>query len=177
MFAVGGRPLGLRFNDFSILQPQNQTFAINATIWDEALDAAATADVLVDDWECDAMLNNGNFSGTTQVSLSPGDGLVAFNDLLIEDMSLNNIMTIECFGNNTSSLVKATSQLFHIYDAPTTGLMTQLTTEFSYKGRIGDVQSILDAFNSNMGSLTCSGCGGKNQIFFTRNLKSKLKLF
>jgi len=160
MFAVGGRPLGLRFNDFSILQPQNQTFAINATIWDEALDAAATADVLVDDWECDAMLNNGNFSGTTQVSLSPGDGLVAFNDLLIEDMSLNNIMTIECFGNNTSSLVKATSQLFHIYDAPTTGLMTQLTTEFSYKGRIGDVQSILDAFNSNMGSLTCSGCGG-----------------
>ena len=73
MFAVGGRPLGLRFNEFSILQPQNTSFAINATIWDEALDQAAGADVLVDDWECEATFNNGNFSGTTQVSLSPGE--------------------------------------------------------------------------------------------------------
>ena len=73
MFAVGGRPLGLRFNEFNILQPQNTSFAINATIWDEALDQAAAADVLVDDWECEATFNNGNFSGTSQVSLSPGE--------------------------------------------------------------------------------------------------------
>ena len=72
MFAVGGRPLGLRFNEFSILQPMNTSFAINATIWDEALDQAAAPEVLVDDWECEATFNNGNFSGTTQVTLSPG---------------------------------------------------------------------------------------------------------
>merc|ERR1712193_554624 len=100
MFAVGGRPLGLRFNDFSILQPMNTSFAINATVWDEALDMAASESVLVDDWECSATFNNGNFSGTAEVTVAPGDGLVAFDDLVIEDMSLNNIMTIECFGQH-----------------------------------------------------------------------------
>merc|ERR1712117_755295 len=62
MFAVGGRPLGLRFNEFSILQPQNTSFSINATIWDEALDQAAAASVLLDDWECEAPFNKGKFS-------------------------------------------------------------------------------------------------------------------
>ena len=72
MFAVGGRPLGLKFNDFSILQPQNTSFEITASIWDEALDQAASEGVLVDDWDCDATLNNGNFSGTTNIQLGPG---------------------------------------------------------------------------------------------------------
>ena len=80
MFAVAGRPLGLRFNDFSILQPQNQSFSINASIWDEALDLAAAEDVLVDDWECDATFNNGNFSGTSQVTLVPGK--ICFTSLM-----------------------------------------------------------------------------------------------
>ena len=74
-------------------------------------------------------------------------------------------MTIECFGNNTSTTIKATSQLFHIYDAPTTGLLTQLTTVFSYNGAIGEIQPILDAFNSNMGTIECRGCGSKKKYF------------
>ena len=71
-FSVGGRPLGLRINPFSILQPQNTTFAVNASIWDEALDQEAAAEVLVDDFECSATFNNGNFSGTTTVTVSAG---------------------------------------------------------------------------------------------------------
>ena len=99
---------------------------------------------------------------STLIYVFSGDGLVAFDDLVIEDMSLNNIMTIECFGNNTSTTISATSQLFHIYDAPTTGLLTMVNTNFSYKGQIGVVQSVLDAFTSDMGTLTCTGCpGGK----------------
>jgi len=162
MFSVAGRPLGLRFNDFNILQPQNQSFSINASIWDEALDQEADWYVLLEGagnyWECTATLNNGNFSGTTEVSLVPGEGLVAFDDLIIEEMSLNNIMTIECFGNNTSTTVMATSQLFHIYDAPTTGLLTQINTDFTYNGKISIIQPILDAFSSSMGTIECTGC-------------------
>jgi len=162
MFSVAGRPLGLRFNDFNILQPQNQSFSINASIWDEALDQEADWYVLLEGvgnyWECTATLNNGNFSGTTEVSLVPGEGLVAFDDLIIEEMSLNNIMTIECFGNNTSTTVMATSELFHIYDAPTTGLLTQINTDFTYNGKISIIQPILDAFSSSMGTIECTGC-------------------
>jgi len=160
MFSVGGRPLGLRFNDFNILQPQNMSFSINASIWDEALDQAATASVLLDDWECTATFNNGNFSGTSVSTVAPGDGLVVFDDLIVEEMSLNNIMTIECFGNNTSSTISDTSVMFHIYDAPTTGLLTQVDTSFSYKGKISVVQDIISSFNSNMGTISCVGCPG-----------------
>merc|ERR1712079_435451 len=54
VFSVGGRPLGLKFNYFNILQPQNTSFSVNASIWDLALDQEATADVIVDDFECTA---------------------------------------------------------------------------------------------------------------------------
>ena len=109
------------------------------------------------------------------INSSAGEGLVTFDDLIIEEMSLNNVMTIECFGNNTSTTIKATSQLFHIYDAPTTGLLTQLTTVFSYKGAIGEIQPILDAFNSNMGTIECKGCGSK-KISFHKNQKFSFKI-
>ena len=160
MFAVGGRPLGLRFNEFNILQPQNTSFAINATIWDEALDQAADASVLLDDWECEATFNNGNFSGTSVSTVAPGDGLVLFDDLIVEEMSLNNVMTIECFGNQSSTTISDTSVMFHIYDAPTTGLLTQVDTSFVYKGKVSVVEDIIASFESTMGTLTCVGCPG-----------------
>merc|ERR1711936_1013907 len=110
--------------------------------------------------ECTATFNNGNFSGTSVSTVAPGDGLVVFDDLIVEEMSLNNIMTIECFGNNTSSTISDTSVMFHIYDAPTTGLLTQVDTSFSYKGKISVVQAIIDSFDSNMGTISCVGCPG-----------------
>ena len=77
-------------------------------------------------------------------------------------MSLNNVMTIECFADATSKTISDTSVMFHISDAPTTGLLTQVDTTFSYKGKISVVEDILGSFNSNMGTLTCTGCpGGK----------------
>ena len=72
IFSVGGRPLGLRINPFGILKPQNTSFAVNASIWDEALDQEAAAEVLVDVFECSATFNNGNFSGTTTITVPSG---------------------------------------------------------------------------------------------------------
>merc|ERR1719412_3079073 len=158
IFSVGGRPLGLKINPFNILQAQNISFAVNASIWDMALDQEATSDVLVDDFECSASFNNGNFSGTTTVTVSAGDSLVVFDDLLIEEMVLNNKMTIDCFGNSTSTTLLATSDMFHVYDAPTTGLQTKVTTDFSYKGQLGNVLSLINVFDSSMGSISCTGC-------------------
>jgi len=172
MFAVGGRPLGLRFNDFSILQPKNASFSVNATIWDEALDQPADWYVLIDEtWECSATFNNGNFSGTSEISVGQADNMVAFDDLIIEEMSLNNVMTIECFGNFSSTTVSATSQLFHVYDAPTTGLMTEINTSFSYKGSLEYIQPILTAFNDNLGTMSCTGCPGTRKKRSAENIE------
>ena len=94
------------------------------------------------------------------------DNMVAFDDLIIEEMSLNNVMTIECFGNFSSTTVSATSQLFHVYDAPTTGLMTEINTSFSYKGSLEYIQPILTAFNDNLGTMSCTGCPGGFKSFY-----------
>ena len=90
--------------------------------------------------------------------LFSGESLVVFDDLLIAEMSLNNRLTIDCFGNNTSTGLLATSELFHVYDAPTTGLKTEVETLFSYKGKLENVLSLIDAFDSSMGTISCTGC-------------------
>ena len=84
--------------------------------------------------------------------------MVAFNDLSIGSISLNNIMTIECFGNNTSTSVKATSQLFHVYDAPTTGLLNEISNTFTYKGKMEYIMPVLLALDNTEGTITCTGC-------------------
>lgn len=90
--------------------------------------------------------------------LSSGESLVVFDDLLIAEMSLNNRLTIDCFGNNTSTGLLATSELFHVYDAPTTGLQTVVSTSFSYTGSLGNVLDLIEAFEPSMGTISCDGC-------------------
>lgn len=94
-----------------------------------------------------------------------GEGFVAFDDLSVESISLNNIMTIECFGNNTSTSVKATSQLFHVYDAPTTGLLNEISNTFHYKGKMEYIMPVLLAYDNNMGTISCNGCPAGTVIF------------
>ena len=74
-FEVGPRPLGLRFYEEFQLQKENTTFDVYATIWDEALDAAASKSVLATfNWDCSIYLSagQGNLTGMTNVTVSPG---------------------------------------------------------------------------------------------------------
>ena len=89
-------------------------------------------------------------------------------------------MTIECVGTTTTLL--ATSDLFHVFEAspvttvppvtpvtpsytsstspscPATGLKTQINTFFTYKGKIETVQTLIEGFDSSMGSMSCLNC-------------------
>jgi hypothetical protein len=74
VFNVAGRPLGLKFDSASILIPQNETFTVSASVWDEALDQAAGPDVLASiGWDCYASLMSGNLSGTTNITVPAGN--------------------------------------------------------------------------------------------------------
>ena len=67
-------------------------------------------------------------------------------------------MTIDCFGNNTSTEVKATSGIFHIFDYPTTGLRVSQETTLKYAGKAEAVEAIIAGFDKDMGTMTCTGC-------------------
>ena len=74
MFNVAGRPLGLKFDSAQILIPQNESFTVSASVWDEALDEAASGDVLTTTaWDCYAYLMSGNLSGTTNITVPMGN--------------------------------------------------------------------------------------------------------
>ena len=75
-------------------------------------------------------------------------------------------MTIDCFGNNTSTEVIATSGIFHIFDYPTTGLRVRVDTVLKYEGKAEAVEAIIAGFDTDMGTMTCSGCraAGETQI-------------
>ena len=83
-------------------------------------------------------------------------------------------MTIDCFGNNTSTEVKATSDIFHIFDYPSTGLRVSVNNYLKYNGKASAVEAIIAGFDKDMGTLTCTGCraaGGAKYFMKTDSLK------
>merc|ERR1719483_1010979 len=158
MFNVEGRPLGLRFDSASVLIPQNETFTVSASIWDEALDAAATPDVLSDiTWDCYASLLSGILTGTTNISVTESASVV-FDDLLVEEPGTNYDIKIECTSSGTNETISVLSPPFFVHDFPQTGMLRQTITTFGFKGSLKKVANILDAFEGSMGSVTCKGC-------------------
>ena len=88
-------------------------------------------------------------------------------------------MTIDCFGNNTSTEVKATSDIFHIFDYPSTGLRVSVNNYLKYNGKASAVEAIIAGFDKDMGTLTCTGCraaGGAKYFMKTDSLKLFFKV-
>jgi len=158
-FNVGGRPLGLKYDMPSILIPQNESFTLSASVWDEALDQAATSDVLaMFGWDCSASLTNGNLTGTTNISVSMGDGVVTFDDLIVEEAGIDYTIMVECENTYNNETISATTPPFFVHDYPDVGLLRQTTTTFGFKGPLNKVAKILQAFEGTMGSASCKGC-------------------
>jgi len=158
-FSVGGRPLGLKLQPFSVLIPQNSSFSVSASVWDEALDQAADAAVLAGiDWDCYAYLTNGNISGTQNISVATGSGVVMFDDLLVEEVGMDLLLMAQCESSVDRSIISATSPPFYVHNFPSTGLMRQTVTTFDFSGPLGKVSSILAGFEGSMGTATCNGC-------------------
>merc|ERR1711915_975135 len=158
-FNVGGRPLGFKFDSPSLLVAQNESFTLAASIWDKALDEAASSDVLsIIGWECSATLNGGSLTGTTNISVPTGDGMVVFDDLIIEETGLNYDIIVECETSATNETIFAVTPQFHVHEFPDVGMLRQTVTTFEFKGPLNKVADILSAFEGTMGSVTCKGC-------------------
>jgi len=159
VFNVAGRPLGLKFDSASILIPQNETFTVSASVWDEALDQAAGPDVLASiGWDCYASLMSGNLSGTTNITVPAGEGAVVFDDLIVEEPGTNYDIVVDCTSSETNETISAMTIPFHVHDYPEVGMLRQTVTTFGFKGPLKRVAKILSAFEGSMGTVTCKGC-------------------
>ena len=158
-FSVSGRPLGMLFTSEPVLVAQNTTFAVTATIWDQALDLAAESSVLsAFIWDCTATLANGILSGTTEISVAAGQSEVTFDDLTVEQPGLSYDIDIICITTDGNQTLTAEGAPFHVHDFPETGMLRKTETKFTFKGPLKKVEDILASYVPAMGSVTCEGC-------------------
>ena len=117
---------------------QNATFVVSASIWDEALDAAAETAVLSGfTWTCSIVLtgNDAVLSGTTDINVAAGSNEVKFDDLLVEQAGLSYGFDISCDSPELPTITLAVSaDPFHVYDFPTTNMKVQTVTVITYTG-------------------------------------------
>merc|ERR1712045_155994 len=112
-FNVAGRPLGIQFTEEAPLVPQNSTFSVTATIWDNALDQAAEASVLAAyAWDCTIALVNGTLNGTTEIVVGSGDNMVTFDDLMFEEAGLSYDLEVSCTSSDGNIYLTAMSKRF-----------------------------------------------------------------
>jgi len=158
-FNVAGRPLGIQFTEEAPLVPQNSTFSVTATIWDDALDQAAEPSVLAAySWDCAIALVNGTLNGTTEIVVGSGDNMVTFDDLMVEEAGLSYDLEVTCTSSDGSIYLTAMSQPFHVHDYPEVGMLRETDVRFTFKGPLKKVEGILSNFNNAMGTVTCKGC-------------------
>jgi len=158
-FNVAGRPLGIQFTEEAPLVPQNSTFSVTATIWDDALDQAAEPSVLAaHSWDCAIALVNGALIGTTEIVVGSGDNMVTFDDLMVEEAGLSYDLEVSCTSSDGNIYLTAMSQPFHVHDYPEVGMLRETDVRFTFKGPLKKVEGILSNFNDAMGTVTCKGC-------------------
>jgi hypothetical protein len=160
-FNVASRPLGFQFTTEPPLVAQNTTFTVAASVWDAALDIAASASVLSSySWDCTVALVNGTgtLSGTTEVTLAAGENTATFDDLMMDEPGLSNDLEVACTSSDGSTYLSAISAPFHVHDYPTTGMLRATDVQFTFKGPLQKVEGILANFNSAIGTVSCTGC-------------------
>merc|ERR1712130_441122 len=131
-FNVAGRPLGIQFTEEAPLVPQNSTFSVTATIWDDALDQAAEPSVLAaHSWDCAIALVNGTLNGTTEIVVGSGDNMVTFDDLMVEKAGLSYDLEVTCTSSDGNIYLTTMSKPFHVHDYPEVGMLRETDVRFA----------------------------------------------
>jgi len=74
---------------------------------------------------------------------------------MIAETGLAYDLSIACVSYDGVTILDAVGSPFHVHDYPTTGLLRQTTTTFTFSGAYVKVKDILDGFP---GTFECSGC-------------------
>merc|ERR1711915_715661 len=155
-FTVGGRKLSVKVTSLPTLQPQNTTFAATVSIWDDGLDMPVDANVVpVTAISCSVAIQGATdavLAGSTEVNVV--DGVATFDDLRIEGVAEGIKLQFSCEDATDFNHI-AVSDAFNSHAYPDTGMLRASATGFTYKGKVSEIQSVLDAlasFVSNAGN-------------------------
>jgi len=162
VFSVGPRPLAVKLDQNPDMRAGKVPFTLGATIWDEALDEAASDEVLAGlGWECSLSLTGKGkaLEGNTMYNVAPGIGAIQFEDVIIPELGDGRALYVECF-SPAYSTITGQSEPFIAFDFPRTGLLRKTGAKIVFTGPYNLIEDAVVAYNELglHGKATCSGC-------------------
>merc|ERR1712226_1444836 len=145
-FDVGGRPLSVKFTNWSTLNPEGSPFSAEVSVWDEALDVEAGAEVAPVAATCtisldaDAIAGGAALEGTTEVPVV--DGKASFDDLEVTGSVVGSQLMVSCSDADNFNHV-GTSGDFNVHPYPRTGNLKETHQKFTFKGNGAALNNII----------------------------------
>jgi len=163
-FDMGPRPLGVKFDTLDLFIPNADTLNVTFNIWDLGVDVLATSDVLgTQTWTCDLTFSINipvTIVGSTTSSITQAGGTTGLFSVSFKGSALNAVLVTTCQSPETGRSITGSSNSFTLFPGSSddTGLLRQTTLALLYNGPYTAIESVVDAFNSELGSLECDGC-------------------
>jgi len=165
IFDVGPRPLGIKFDDINLLLPNGDALDVTFSVWDEGQDVAAASEVLKNQtWECELAFSINvpvSIMGETDTIISqPGSSSGVFAITKFEGSGTNLQLVATCTSPESGRTITGKTNSFILFPGSaesSVGLLRKTSLAMAYSGPYQVVQGIVDAFNTELGSLQCDG--------------------
>merc|ERR1712106_693471 len=163
-FDVAPRPLGVKFDTIDSLVPNSDVLNATFNIWDEGQDIAATPEVLVNQtWECSLKFSRTvpiKLVGTTNHDIKQAGTSQGVFAIRFEGSAVNIQFTATCFSPESGRTVTGTSNSFIVFpgSSSSVGLLRKTSIGLKYDGPYEVIRPVVDAFNTELGTLECDGC-------------------
>jgi len=163
-FSVGPRPLGVRFDTIDSLIPNADVLNATFNIWDEGQDIAATPEVLGNQtWECYLTFSRSvpvKLVGSTNHDITQGGSSAGMFAIRFEGSAVNVQFVATCSSPESGRTVTGTSNSFIVFPgaASSVGLLRRTSIGLKYAGPYEVIKPVVDAFNTELGTLECDGC-------------------
>jgi len=163
-FNVGPRPLGVRFDMIDSLVPNADVLNATFNIWDEGQDIAATPQVLgTQTWECSLAFSRTvpiKLVGSTNHDILQAGSSAGVFAIRFEGSAVNIQFVATCSSPESGRTVTGTSNSFIVFPGASSsvGLLRKTSIGLKYDGPYEVIKPVVDAFNTELGTLECDGC-------------------
>lgn len=145
--------------------PNGDALDVTFNVWDEGQDVAAASEVLKNQtWECELAFSINvpvSIMGETDTVISqPGSSSGVFAITKFEGSGTNLQLVATCTSPESGRTITGRTNSFILFPGSaesSVGLLRKTSLAMAYSGPYQVVQGIVDAFNTELGSLQCDG--------------------
>merc|ERR1711997_6972 len=139
-FSVGGRQFSVRFTQLATLNAMEQPFTAEVTVWDDALDLPAEADVVPSGVSCTVTLmavTGATLNGTLEVPL--------VSNPAVDTTVTGAMLGVDCVNDGQYFQETGFSDYFNVHPYPKIGEVKTRDADLGYSGDKEHVEGVITA--------------------------------